>query len=135
MAKTFEDIDKDLVLMKEYLGWQIDMVAPISESFKIETYKKYGYIPEGRKRKDLPDFETWKKLFGKTLIGLRVYAVVENGWGIRIVSGVINRVRDDEYSIVNGKNQWWIKKYAKTKEEVLEQLDLPDLSCINPKYI
>lgn len=55
----------EISLLKEYIGWFIDILIHVSVGFQVEVYKKTGRIEYGRSAKSLPDFETWKKVYKK----------------------------------------------------------------------
>ncbi len=73
-----------------------------------------------------------------TIIGKPVHAIDNKGtFGMRIISGVIIGIEfthnKPKYCIGFGDNSVWVNNVAETKEELLEQLNLPNLDDVKEK--
>ena len=66
-----------------------------------------------------------------TIINKPVYAIHKNSWGMNIISGLIIGIEfthnKPKYCIGFGNNSVWVNDVAETKEQLLEQLNLPNL--------
>jgi len=70
-----------------------------------------------------------------TIIGKPVHAIDNKGtFGIRFISGVIIGIEfthsKPKYCIGFGNNSVWVNSVAETKEELIEQLNLPNLDKV-----
>lgn len=68
------------------------------------------------------------------IINKPVHAIHKNSWGMNIISGVIIGIEfthhKPKYCIGFGNNSVWVNDVAETKEELLEQLNLPTLDKV-----
>ena len=73
-----------------------------------------------------------------TIIGKPVHALDNKGvFGLRIISGIIIGIQfthnKPKYCIGFGDNSVWVNNVAETKDELIELLNLPNLTDVKEK--
>lgn len=56
-------MEEEFELLRQYLRWRIDRLYVTTLEFKIANYAKTGFIEYGTPPNQLPNFETWKKVY------------------------------------------------------------------------
>lgn len=58
-------MEREFELLNEYMRWWIDRLYITTLETKIRIFSECRYIEYGSPPKQLPDFKTWKKVYGK----------------------------------------------------------------------
>ena len=61
--KNVSEFDKELNRLEWYMDWVIKRLICTDLGFRMKIYSKHGYIEDGKKLKELPNFDQWKKLY------------------------------------------------------------------------
>lgn len=69
-----------------------------------------------------------------TIMGKPVHGIYNNGWGMKIISGVIIGVEftfhKPKYCIGFGNNSVWVNAIAENKEQLMALFNLPELDKV-----